>query len=119
MHDYTLHCIALELQWRKWGSYVRAWRSSPSLLDGFAYSRTLAVMGERSEVAQQHLLSPVLLVSPRDAWQPVRGAVLNFEMHVAGAALFTYGLPVTQHGHPSFDSWTWGRWSSIAVSDDT
>lgn len=37
----------VKLQWRKWGNYVRVWRSAPSFLDGYASSRILAVHGER------------------------------------------------------------------------
>lgn len=86
----------LVLEWRKWGSYIRAWRNSPSFLDGFAMSRFLVAMGERLDVASQHFLTPVVLKDPLSEWHTVGGRQLEFYLHGPATALFTYGLPVTQ-----------------------
>ncbi len=86
----------LVVQWRKWGSYVRAWRNSPSFLDGFAMSRFLVAMGERLDVVSQHFLTPVVLKDPLNEWHTVGGRQLEFYLHGPATALFTYGLPVTQ-----------------------
>lgn len=86
----------LLVEWRKWGSYVRAWRNSPSFLDGFAMSRFVVAMGERFDMASQHFLTPVVLKDPLNEWHTVGGKQLEFYLHGPATALFTYGLPVTQ-----------------------
>ena len=49
---------SVSVQWRKWGSTVRSWRSNPAFLDGYASARFLAVMGERQSVlAAQNMLA--------------------------------------------------------------
>ncbi|CAM9343751.1 unnamed protein product, partial [Hapterophycus canaliculatus] len=105
------HTLAVE--WRKWGSHVRAWRNSPSFLDGFAMSRFVVAMGERFDIVSQNFLTPVVLKDPFNEWHTVGGRQLDFSLHGLATVLFTYGLPVTQYGHPTFDSWSWERWSSI------
>ncbi|CAM9734048.1 unnamed protein product [Scytosiphon promiscuus] len=105
------HTVAVE--WRKRGSTIRAWRNSPSLLDGFAASRFVVAMGERFDVVSQHFLTPIVLKDPFNEWHTVGGRQLEFYLHGPATVLFTYGLPVTQYGHPTFDSWSWERWSSI------
>lgn len=101
----VLHVLPVDIQtgkhtfvveWRKWGSYVGAWRNSPSFLDGFAMSRSVAAMGERFDLASQHILTPVVLRDPKDEWQTVGGKQLDFRLHASATVLFTYGLPVTQ-----------------------
>lgn len=89
----------VEVEWRKWGSNVRAWRNSPSFLDGFAMSRFVAAMGERLEMVSQHILAPVVLRDPLAQWQTVGGRQLDFHLHGPATVLFTYGLPVTQASH--------------------
>lgn len=84
------------VEWRKWGSYARVWRNSPSFLDGFAMSRFLAAMGERFDIVSQHILSPVVLKDRLNEWHTVGGKQLDFYLHGPSTALFTYGLPVTQ-----------------------
>ena len=84
------------VEWQKWGSYVRAWRNSPSFLDGFAMSRFLAAMGERFDTVSQRLLTPVVLADPLNEWHTVGGKQLEFSLHGSATVLFTYGLPVTQ-----------------------
>ena len=43
------HQVAV--QWRKWGTHATSWRNNPAMLDGFASSRFLAVLGgPREEV---------------------------------------------------------------------
>ncbi|CAM9116380.1 unnamed protein product, partial [Choristocarpus tenellus] len=103
------------VQWRKWGTFVGVWRSSPSFLDGFAMSRFLSVMGERLGIVSQHILTPVVLMDNREEWQTVGGKILQFTLSSQSTVLITYGLPVTQYGHPSLDSWSWERWSSVAA----
>lgn len=89
----------LVVEWRKWGSYIRAWRNSPSFLDGFAMSRFVVAMGERFDMASQHFLTPVVLKDPLNEWHTVGGKQLEFYLHGPATALFTYGLPVTQVSH--------------------
>ncbi|CAM9173657.1 unnamed protein product [Ascophyllum nodosum] len=103
----------VKVEWQKRGTYVRSWRNSPSFLDGFAMSRFVAAMGERYETISQHTLTPIVLRDPLDKWQTVGGKQLDFYLHGPATVLFTYGLPVTQYGHPSFDSWSWERWSLV------
>ncbi len=111
----------INVQWRMYGSLVKAWRSSPSLLDGFISSRSLSIMGHRFDIAQEHILTPVVLPdtsiagSNEPEWQTVTGASLSFYLHSEAQVLLSYSLPVTQHGHPLFDSWTWERWNSIST----
>ncbi len=111
----------INVQWRMYGLLVKAWRSSPSLLDGFISSRSLSAMGHRFDIAQEHILTPVVLPDTSIAglkereWQTVTGASLSFYLHSEAQVLLSYSLPVTQHGHPSFDSWTWERWNSIST----
>ncbi len=123
--DMVLNLITVQhdikVQWRMYGSLVKAWRSSPSLFDGFISSRSLSAMGHRFDIAQEHVLTPVLLPDTRIVgskereWQTVTGAILSFSLHSESQVLFSYSLPITQHGHPSFDSWTWERWNSIST----
>ncbi|CAN0054030.1 unnamed protein product, partial [Heterosigma akashiwo] len=105
------HTAALE--WRRAGAGVPAWRSRPSFLDGFAGGRFLAAMAERFEVrAAQSLVARHLAADA--SWAAVGGASLQFHLHARARVLFTYALPVTQHGNPNFDQWTWERWSTVA-----
>ena len=101
------------VQWRKWGDTVRSWRSNPALLDGYASARFLAVMGERQSVLAAQNLLPVKL--NERGWHTVGDSVLSFHLHAPAAVLLSYGLPVTQHEHPTFDKWSFERWSSIAA----
>ena len=105
------HSIAV--QWRKWGNTVRSWRSNPALLDGYASARFISAMGERQSVAAtQNLLQAK---QNERGWNTVGDSILSFHLHAPAAVLFSYGLPITQHEHPTFDKWSYERWSSIAA----
>lgn len=103
----------VSLQWHKFGAFTRAWRSDPSLLDGYAASRSLIAIGERFDLPHA---APLERLRARDRrWATVGNHSLTFSLHTPAVVLFTYSLPVTQHGHPNFDSWTYERWNSIAA----
>jgi len=106
----------VKLQWRKWGDYVRTWRSSPTFLDGFASSRFLAVHGERRSIVAQQTLS-FAKITDIGSWHTVGDKILKFELESTTTVLFSYGLPVTQMSSPTLDEWTLsGGQRSVPVS---
>jgi len=104
----------VKLQWRKWGNYVRTWRSSPSFLDGFSSSRFLAVHGERRSIAAIQQLS-FHQITDVGSWHTVGDKILPFTLESATTVLFSYGLPVTQMSSPTLDEWTFERWAEIGA----
>lgn len=112
------------LQWHKYGTLTRAWRSDPGLLDGYASSRILMVLGERiggsGSVSGSGGGNAVVATQPFERartqdrqWQTVGKHSLTFNMDQSASVLFSYALPVSQASHPTFDSWTYNLWSSI------
>jgi hypothetical protein len=70
-------------------------------------------MGERQSVLAAQNMLPVKL--NERGWHTVGDSVLSFHLHAPSSVLLSYGLPVTQHDHPTFDKWSYERWSSIAA----
>lgn len=102
----------VKLQWKRFGRFSNAWRNDPSLLDGYASSRTLVALGDRFDVAGLDMMLGPSVVKDKK-WATVGGKTMAFHLVSEAVVLFTYALPVSQHGNPNFDSWTYERWSAI------
>ena len=104
----------VQLQWRKWGTYNRTWTSDRKFLDGMVNGRCLAAIGERYPMQSAQPLTPVPVLQA-DGWVAVKDAVLTFELGSTSQVAISYGLPVGQHGNPTFDAWTYERWNAIGA----
>jgi len=104
----------VKLQWRRFSAFSLSWRNDPGMLDGYACSRTLVALGDRYGLSSGGV---DLMLEPRRArdkgWVTVAGQSRTFFLRNEAMVLFTYSLPVSQHGHPNFDSWTYERWNAI------
>jgi hypothetical protein len=103
----------VQLQWRKFGTFTKAWRNDPGLLDGYAASRSLMVIGDRYDAVAVHPLERARVSDKQ--WQTVGNHSLTFHLPSTAIVLFSYALPASQHSNPNFDSWTYERWTSIGA----
>ena len=113
------------VEWQRHGPFSDTWRNDPALLDGYAASRSLVALGERQDVLQtaSFLPLPSRRGTPADVrvrtsdptWALVGQQVRTFHLLQPAAVLVLYALPVSQHGHPNFDSWSFERWNAVAA----
>lgn len=101
------------LQWRKMGTAFTNWMSAPSLYDGFASSRNLFVMLEKSEVVQYvgHTRS---ILSSDGEWKTVGDSQITFTLNRETSLLIEYALPITQLSNPNFDSYSWDQLVTVS-----
>ncbi|KAH8094066.1 hypothetical protein JL720_4055 [Aureococcus anophagefferens] len=109
-----VHTVALE--WRKGGSSGRLWRCDPGAADGFANSRTVyaAPVQERGADAisiLQMVSTTALPEATTEDWATVETA--SFDVPAEGVVVVEYALPVTLHGRPDFDSWTFASLQTV------
>lgn len=103
----------VKLQVKKFGLLTQTWRNDPALLDGYASSRTLIAVGERFDV--KILGGWGQARTAAKDWVTVGNRSLTFHLDADSAVLFSYAMPTSQYTHPSYDSWSYKRWSSIGT----
>ena len=92
----------IEVQWRKWGSFVRSWSSLPSAFDGFASGRTLVASADHRAVWYTQPLSAARLAA-NDRWTTVPDTDLAFKTHERRAHRMTYIMHARPETAPGVD----------------
>lgn len=92
----------VQVQWRKWGAFVRSWASNPHAHDGFASGRTLVVSGDHRAVWYTQPLSPARL-AVNNQWQDVPDSSVSFTTHESRPHRFTYIIHARPETAPGVD----------------
>lgn len=92
----------VKVQWRRWGSFVRAWSSNPTFDDGFASGRSLTVTADHRGV---WFTQPVTSarISKRDEWQSVRDTAVTFTTHAKRTHRIMYVMHFRPEQAPNTD----------------
>ncbi len=89
----------VKLQWRKWGSYVRAWQSRPDSEDGFVAGRELSVSAEHDTVVFKEPLT-LARIATVGAWETVRDMSVTVVANRTRQHTFMYLLHVRPDAAP-------------------
>ena len=89
----------VKLQWRKWGTYVRAWQSRPDAEDGFVAGRELSVSAEHDRVAFKEPLTLARLAT-EGVWETVRDMSVTVTSTRTRSHMFMYLMHVRPDAAP-------------------
>ena len=118
------------LQWKKFGTAVAAWFTQPHFLDGFVSGRSLAAFGVWYTIPVANEGDDrIKLVAANDTtgapvhqdWQVVSDSTVSMTLLTNSSVEVSYTVNIVRVGDPTFDSWSWDRWTSLAfrlVVDD-